>query len=87
MAEFYMAKAFKRIRAESQREKVAIIEASRRKREAWATYVRRSAALNHLRKLFPSETAQAVSVSRRRGTPIPLSSRYMSIRRRLLRRG
>jgi hypothetical protein len=57
MAQFNIAKAFRKIRAESQRKKVAILEAGRGKREAWAAYGRRSAVLNCLRNLFPSETA------------------------------
>jgi hypothetical protein len=64
MTRFNPAKAFKQIRVESQREKEAVVEAGRRKREAWAAYGRRSAALNQLMNLFPGESGGTVNVPR-----------------------
>jgi hypothetical protein len=64
MARFNTAKAFKQVRAESQRQKKAVIEAGRRKHEEWVAYGRRSAALNYLMNLFPGESTGTVDVRR-----------------------
>jgi hypothetical protein len=55
MARFNSAKAFKQIRRDSRREKLAAEKAWRRKREEWAAFGRRRAAMYQLIGLFARE--------------------------------
>jgi hypothetical protein len=58
MALFNPAKTFKQIRADSQSHEKAAEKVRQQKREQWAAYGQRSAALNRLRDLFLPEGAE-----------------------------
>ncbi len=64
MPQFNATKAFERLRAQSRRQKIAVLEAGMRKQKEWAAHGQRSAALSRLMNVFPSQSDGAVNVPR-----------------------
>src|SRR5216684_259719 len=70
MPQFNATKAFERLRAQSRRQRIAVLEAGMRKQKEWAAHGQRSAALSRLMNVFPSQSDGAVNFPRVNGLMI-----------------